>query len=483
MTYSCICHFFYVPLRPNLCIMLNLREIENLYFLGIGGIGMSALARYFRAKGYNVSGYDRTPSMLTHELEQENIPVSYTSDLDDVEHLSPSTTLVVRTPAVPEDEGKYTWLRTNGFTILKRSEVLGIITRQERALCVAGTHGKTTTSTILAHLLHESHVGTNAFLGGISNNYQSNLLLDAKSDLVVVEADEYDRSFHHLTPYMSVITSIDPDHLDIYNTPAAYHEGFDIYAGLVTDTIVLKQGYRLDGSRLKAKVYTYSGEWLSEARPDFFATNIVVNDGQITFDLVGPKVNGEDLSVSGLTLGVPVWVNIENSVAAMAIARLNGVTPEEIRAGLASYSGVYRRFNIHVNTRRIAYVDDYAHHPTELEASISSIRKLYPTRYIIAVFQPHLYTRTRDFADGFKKVLGKVDELILLPIYPARELPIPGVTSEMLGGKVVEKKDLLSYLRQRVEKLKCPVAVLTLGAGDIDRLVADIATMLHEVER
>ncbi len=463
--------------------MLNLREIENLYFLGIGGIGMSALARYFRAKGYNVSGYDRTPSMLTRELEQENIPVSYTSDLGDVEHLSPSTTLVVRTPAVPEDEGKYTWLRTNGFTILKRSEVLGIVTRQERALCVAGTHGKTTTSTILAHLLHESHVGTNAFLGGISNNYQSNLLLDAKSDLVVVEADEYDRSFHHLTPYMSVITSIDPDHLDIYNTPAAYHEGFDIYAGLVTDTIVLKQGYRLDGSRLKAKVYTYSGEWQSEARPDFFATNIVVDDGQITFDLVGPKVNGEDLSVSGLTLGVPVWVNIENSVAAMAIARLNGVTPEEIRAGLASYSGVYRRFNIHVNTRRIAYVDDYAHHPTELEASISSIRKLYPTRYIIAVFQPHLYTRTRDFADGFKKVLGKVDELILLPIYPARELPIPGVTSEMLGGKVVEKKDLLSYLRQRVEKLNCPVAVLTLGAGDIDRLVADIATMLHEVER
>ncbi|MBR2167866.1 MAG: UDP-N-acetylmuramate--L-alanine ligase [Paludibacteraceae bacterium] len=457
--------------------------MENLYFLGIGGIGMSALARYFRAKGYNVSGYDRTPSMLTYELEQENIPVSYTSDLGDVEHLSPSTTLVVRTPAVPEDEGKYTWLRTNGFTILKRSEVLGIITRQERALCVAGTHGKTTTSTILAHLLHESHVGTNAFLGGISNNYQSNLLLDAKSDLVVVEADEYDRSFHHLTPYMSVITSIDPDHLDIYNTPAAYHEGFDIYAGLVSDTIVLKQGYRLDGSRLKAKVYTYSGEWQSEARPDFFATNIVVDDGQITFDLVGPKVNGEDLSVSGLTLGVPVWVNIENSVAAMAIARLNGVTPEEIRAGLASYSGVYRRFNIHVNTRRIAYVDDYAHHPTELEASISSIRKLYPTRYIIAVFQPHLYTRTRDFADGFKKVLGKVDELILLPIYPARELPIPGVTSEMLGGKVVEKKDLLSYLRQRVEKLNCPIVVLTLGAGDIDRLVADIATMLHEVER
>ena len=388
---------------------------------------------------------------------------------------------MVWTPAVPRDTALYQYFRSKGLPILKRAEMLGKVTHSMRALCVAGTHGKTSTATLLAHILRPK--GINAFLGGISNNYQSNLLLDAKSDLVVVEADEYDRSFHHLTPYMSVITSIDPDHLDIYNTPAAYHEGFDIYAGLVTDTIVLKQGYRLDGSRLKAKVYTYSGEWQSEARPDFFATNIVVNDGQITFDLVGPKVNGEDLSVSGLTLGVPVWVNIENSVAAMAIARLNGVTPEEIRAGLASYSGVYRRFNIHVNTRRIAYVDDYAHHPTELEASISSIRKLYPTRYIIAVFQPHLYTRTRDFADGFKKVLGKVDELILLPIYPARELPIPGVTSEMLGGKVVEKKDLLSYLRQRVEKLNCPIVVLTLGAGDIDRLVADIATMLHEVER
>lgn len=462
-----------------MCANLWCMEYTNLYFLGIGGIGMSALARYFRAKGYAVAGYDRTPSPLTKELEAEQIPISYTSDLDDVEGLDSAKTLVVRTPAVPEDEAKYVWLRTNGFKIMKRSEVLGLVTRQERALCVAGTHGKTTTSTILAHLLHESHVGTNAFLGGISNNYRSNLLLDAKSDLVVVEADEYDRSFHHLTPYMSVITSIDPDHLDIYDTAAAYQEGFNVYASLVTDTIVLKQGYRLDKSRLKARVFTYSGEWTSETRPDFFATHIVVSDGQITFDLVGPKVNGEDLSVPNLTLGVPVWVNIENSVAAMSIARLNGVTADEIRRGLASYAGVYRRFNIHINTPRLAYVDDYAHHPTELEASIASIRKLYPERYVIAVFQPHLYTRTRDFAEDFKRVLHKVDELVLLPIYPARELPIPGVTSEVLGGTVVEKKDLANYLCERIHKLTCPVVIATLGAGDIDRLVEEVKSKIQ----
>lgn len=462
-------------------------DFTSLYFLGIGGIGMSALARYFHAKGYTVAGYDRTVSALTRELESEGISIVYGDDhvcLGKTElELKSESTLVVRTPAVPEDNAIFIYLREHGFRILKRSEVLGLVTRQERALCVAGTHGKTTTSTILAHLLHESHIGSNAFLGGISNNFKSNLLLDAKSDLVVVEADEYDRSFHHLSPYMSVITSIDPDHLDIYGTKDAYQEGFNVYASLVSNTIVLKQGYRLDHTRLRAKVYTYSGEWTSETRPDFYATNIVVNDGQITFDMVGPKVNGSDLSVNGLTLGVPVWVNIENSVAAMAIARLNGVTEDELRRGLASYSGVYRRFNIHVNTPRIAYVDDYAHHPTELAASISSIRKLYPQRHIIGIFQPHLYTRTRDFAEGFKQVLSKVDELILLPIYPAREKPIPGVTSELLGGHVVEKKELVAYLRERLNKLHCPVAVLTLGAGDIDRLVDEIRNMLNEMER
>ena len=449
-------------------------HIKDIYFLGIGGIGMSALARYFHTKGYHVAGYDRTPSPLTRELESEGIKVIYVSDIHSCESLSPADTLVVRTPAVPEDEPISVWFREHGFRILKRAEVLGIVTQQERALCVAGTHGKTTTSTILAHLLHESHVGTNAFLGGISNNYNSNLLIDPDSNLVVVEADEYDRSFHHLTPYMSVITSIDPDHLDIYGTPESYREGFEKYAGLVQDTIVVKAAYAsaITHSNIKAQLLTYCGQWDGQGRrPDFYASDICVEDGHIRFNLVCTALGK---TITDLSLGVPVWVNIENSVAAMALALLNGVTESEIRTALASFSGVYRRFNIHVNTPLIAYVDDYAHHPTELEASIQSIRRLYPTRRIIGVFQPHLYTRTRDFAEGFRQALSKVDKLVLLPIYPARELPIPGVTSEMIGGNVVQKKDLIPYLVNEITSYGQPVAVITLGAGDIDRLVPDI---------
>lgn len=449
-----------------------------IYFLGIGGIGMSALARYFRAKGERVAGYDRTVSPLTKELEAEGISIVYGDDRleigDWIKELDPAHTLVVRTPAVSEQNSIYTYFREHGFAIIKRSELLGQVTERERALCVAGTHGKTTTSTILAHLLQSSHIGTNAFLGGISNNYGTNLLLNAKSDYVVVEADEYDRSFHHLKPYMSVITSIDPDHLDIYGSPEAYQEGFEQYASLVEDTIVLKAGYGLGKSRVKAKVYTYCGEWKGQGdEPDFYAENIRVKDGEIRFDL---KCSFDaQMSIADCQLGVPVWVNIENSVAAMAMALLNGVTKDEIRAGLASYSGVYRRFNIHVNTPKVAYVDDYAHHPTELHAAITSIRALYPERHFIAVFQPHLYTRTRDFAADFKRVLGEADELVLLPIYPAREEPIPGVTSEMLGGKVVQKANLTEYLKARVAASEKPVVIATLGAGDIDRLVAEIA--------
>ncbi len=347
------------------------------------------------------------------------------------------------------------------------------MTRQERALCVAGTHGKTTTSTILAHLLQSSHVGTNAFLGGISNNYNSNLLLNPQSNLVVVEADEYDRSFHHLTPYMSVITSVDPDHLDIYGTPEAYREGFEVYAGLVQEALVVKHGAQLSLDGVRAKVYKYCGAWDGQGNtPDFYADNICVSDGTITFDLAG------QVPVAGCRLGVPVWVNIENSVAAMAVALLNGVTPDEIRAALASYSGVYRRFNIHINTPQLAYVDDYAHHPTEIEASIRSIRRLYPERRIIAVFQPHLYTRTRDFAEGFRQALSAADELVLLPIYPAREKPIEGITSEILGGKVVQKNELVAYVKQMLSISDRPVAIITLGAGDIDRLVPEITKAL-----
>ena len=380
----------------------------------------------------------------------------------------------MRTPAVPEEQPIYTYLREQGYTILKRSEVLGQVTRQKKALCVAGTHGKTTTSTMLSHLL-ASEQGVNAFLGGISNNYGTNLLLSKESEYVVVEADEYDRSFHQLRPYISVITSIDPDHLDIYGSAEAYQEGFDVYAGLVEKAIILKKGYGLRVTGYGAQIYTYSVE-----EGDFHAANIRVGNGTIVYDLVTP-----DGVVTDIELGVPVWVNIENSIAAMAavwvLYKGEGleVTDEVLRSAMKSYKGVYRRFDIHVKTDKVVYIDDYAHHPTELRASMDSVRRLYPNRRFIVVFQPHLYTRTRDFMHEFAEVLHTADELILLPIYPAREKPIPGVSSECLGGEVVEKKDLVRVLKERVEKSQEPVVVLTVGAGDIDRLVPDVSKALE----
>lgn len=434
---------------------------------------MSALARYFHHRGYTVFGYDRTPSALTQELEAEGIAITYTDDPQTLtSNLSPLTSFVVRTPAVPEDSAIYTYLREQGFDIRKRAEVLGLVTKQMKALCVAGTHGKTTTSTMLAHLLYQSHLGTNAFLGGISMNYNTNLLLNKDSEFVVVEADEYDRSFHHLTPFMSVVTAVDADHLDIYGTPEAYREAFAHYTSLITGSLVMKHGIELH-PRLQAgvKCYTYS----AEPEGDFHAENIRIADGQITFDFVTPQE-----TVTNIRLGVPVWVNIENAVAAMTVAWLNGVTADELRSGIASFRGVLRRFNIHVNTPKVAYIDDYAHHPEEIATAINSIRKLFPERKLIGVFQPHLYTRTRDFAEDFSRVLHTMDELILLPIYPAREEPIPGVTSEMLGGQVIEKKDLVAALQQRVAASTQPLVILTVGAGDIDRLVPQITNALHE---
>ena len=457
-----------------------MQAIDTYYFLGIGGIGMSALARYFAAQGFRVMGYDRTPSPLTESLEEEGIAVQYDDSLDRVEQLEQTKTIVVRTPAVPEDMALYVWLREQGFTILKRAEVLGMITRQQRALCVAGTHGKTTTSTILAHILHPSHVGTNAFLGGIANNYNTNLLLDSKSDYVVVEADEFDRSFHHLTPYISVITSMDPDHLDIYGTEEAYRESFVHYAGLVEHALVVKSGLSLKVESLKARVYTYAvGE-----HADFYADNIRVEDGQIIFDFHTPNT---PYPISNIHLDVPVWVNIENSVAAMAVAWLVGATEEELRQGVSSFAGVYRRFNIHLNTPQVAYIDDYAHHPQELAATIESVRRLYPDRYVIGVFQPHLFSRTRDFADAFAKVLNQLDEVALLPIYPAREEPIVGVTSEWLMDKMTVKRALVlptilpKYMRERAKNCLSQgknIVVMTMGAGDIDRQVSEITQKL-----
>jgi len=443
---------------------------------------MSALARYFHDRGYLVCGYDRTPSALTKELEDEGIEILFGDDELEIGdwrlRLSPQKTLVVRTPAVPEHNSIYAYLREQGFEILKRAEVLGLVTRQMRALCVAGTHGKTTTSTMLAHLLHTSHVGTNAFLGGISMNYHTNLLLDKKSEYVVVEADEYDRSFHHLTPFMSVVTAVDADHLDIYGTAEAYREAFAHYTGLISGALVMKHGIPLE-PRLQegCRLYTYgvADGKETESMPDFYADNIRVANGEIRFDFHTP-----DGAIGNMLLGVPVWVNIENAVAAMAVAWLNGVTAEELRAGLASFKGVWRRFNIHVNTPKVAYIDDYAHHPQEIATAIDSIRKLYPERRLIGVFQPHLYTRTRDFAEGFRQVLGTLDECVLLPIYPAREEPIAGVTSEMLGGEVVQKTDLIAELQKRVAESNKPVVILTVGAGDIDRLVPEVAKALDD---
>ena len=455
---------------------MDINRVASVYFVGAGGIGMSALIRYFLSKGKRVGGYDRTPSDLTEALRKEGADIHYTDDVALVADVfkSPEDTLVVYTPAVPESHTELAYFRARGFEVMKRARVLGEITRSARGLCVAGTHGKTTTSSMLAHLLKSSHVDCNAFLGGILKNYQSNLMLSDQSDLTVIEADEFDRSFHWLTPYMAVITSADPDHLDIYGTPEAYRESFEVFTSLIRPDgcLLLKKGVRVT-PRLRegVRLYTYSA---TEAA-DFHAENIVIRDGKITFDFVGPRVR-----IPEVELGVPVKVNIENGVAAMAIAWLNGVTPEEIRQGMASFAGPRRRFDFHLRTDRVALIDDYAHHPAELRQSILSVKELYAGRKVTGIFQPHLYSRTRDFADDFARSLSLLDELILLDIYPAREKPIPGVTSRIIFDKVTipdkilcDKRELLDVIaRGRYE------VVLMVGAGDIDRLVEPVREIL-----
>ena len=455
---------------------MDINRVASVYFVGAGGIGMSALIRYFLSKGKRVGGYDRTPSDLTEALRKEGADIHYTDDVALVADVfkSPEDTLVVYTPAVPESHTELAYFRARGFEVMKRARVLGEITRSARGLCVAGTHGKTTTSSMLAHLLKSSHVDCNAFLGGILKNYESNLMLSDTSDLTVIEADEFDRSFHWLTPYMAVITSADPDHLDIYGTPEAYRESLEVFTSLIRPDgcLLLKKGVRVT-PRLRegVRLYTYSA---TEAA-DFHAENIVIRDGKITFDFVGPRVR-----IPEVELGVPVKVNIENGVAAMAIAWLNGVTPEEIRQGMASFAGPRRRFDFHLRTDRVALIDDYAHHPAELRQSILSVKELYAGRKVTGIFQPHLYSRTRDFADDFARSLSLLDELILLDIYPAREKPIPGVTSRIIFDKVTipdkilcDKRELLDVIaRGRYE------VVLMVGAGDIDRLVEPVREIL-----
>lgn len=439
------------------------------YFLGIGGIGMSAIARYFKEKGYVVAGYDRTQTKLTDNMIEEGIAITFDESVQAIpnELLDSKRTLIIITPAVPDDHPQLQYFRTNNFKILKRSEILGEITRQSKAICIAGTHGKTTTSTMTAHLMHQSHVECSAFLGGISSNYNTNLLISNQSNFVVIEADEYDRSFHQLTPYMAVITSMDPDHLDIYGTKEAFREGFEHFTSLVVPggTLIVNRKIEIN-PRLQEKVkfFTYG----LEADADFHAENIRATKGKIIFDFVTPTETIHDVR-----LGVPIMINVENSVAAMALAWLNGVTNDELRTGMSSFLGINRRFSLVYEDENITFMDDYAHHPNELKASIASIKQLHEGRKITGIFQPHLYTRTRDFAAEFSKILSELDSLILLDIYPAREEPIEGITSELILKEVtiddkelVSKENLLTLLDQK----KIDVLV-TFGAGDIDKLV------------
>jgi len=462
-------------------------HFTHIYFLGIGGIGMSALARYALVRGYQVAGYDRTPSRITDDLSKESVSIAFEDGMASVPEAFRDKvhTLVVYTPAVPEQNRIMQYFRQGGFTLRKRAEILGEITRKMVALCVAGTHGKTTTSTLLAHLLYQSEIGCNAFLGGISRNYGTNILLQPESNLVVVEADEFDRSFHHLSPAMAVITSADPDHLDIYGTAEAYRESFEHFTSLIQKggLLLMKKGVAVT-PRLQpsVKMYTYA----VEEKADFYSDNIEVKDGQIYFDFH----TSTGITLSHLKLGVPVWVNIENATAAMAIAWLNGVSESEIRLGLASFQGCLRRFNVLVNNRHIALIDDYAHHPEEIRASIDSVRRIYPDSYFVVVFQPHLYSRTRDLLDGFAEVLSKADSVILLPIYPAREEPIPGVTSALILERLTaenkllcQKEELLPTMEAVIDQAPNPdrkVVFLTLGAGDIDRLIPALASALSK---
>ena len=452
---------------------------KSVYFLGIGGIGMSALARYFKAKGFEVAGYDRTRSTLTSELEQEGIGVHYEDSVDLIPESfrNAEKTLVVYTPAVPSSMSEFSWFRDNGFEVMKRSQILGEVTRMQRAICVSGTHGKTTTSTMISHLLHNSHVECNAFLGGISKNFSRNLLLSDKSDLVVVEADEFDHSFLTLSPYMAVVTAVDADHLDIYGTVENYRKGFEDFVSLILPggVLLMKKDLPIEPKLNKdVRLYSYSVE-----EGDFHAANIRIGGGEIIFDFVTPECVIRDIQ-----LGVPVYVNIENGVAAMAMAYLNGVTEQEIRAAMKSFAGVKRRFDFHIKTKDFAFLDDYAHHPQELKSSIESVRALYPGKRICGVFQPHLYTRTRDLADDFARSLSLLDELVLLDIYPAREKPIEGVNSQMLLDKVTIKDKCLSSKQGLVDCLshKDFDVLLMVGAGDLDLLIPEVEKRMRELK-
>ena len=455
---------------------MELKDIKAVYFVGAGGIGMSAIARYFIKKGLVVAGYDKTPSDLTKRLETEGMLIHYTESVDEIPHecKKKESCLVIYTPAIPAEHQELKFFRENGFEIQKRAQVLGTLTQSHKGLCVAGTHGKTTTSTMCAHIMHQSHLDCNAFLGGISKNYGTNYIL-SDSDFVVIEADEFDRSFHWLRPWMSVITSTDPDHLDIYGTKEAYLESFRHYTELIQPggALIIHRDLEMkENIQSGVRRYDYS---LTEG--DFHAENIVIDNGEITFDFISPIE-----SIKGVQLGQPVPINIENGIAAMAMAQLNGCTAEELKYGMQTYGGVDRRFDFKIKNDKIVFLSDYAHHPKEIYQSAKSIRELYKNKHITAIFQPHLYTRTRDFYKDFADALSQLDEVILTEIYPARELPIEGVTSKLIydnlkpGVKkeMIQKNDVLDYIKNHEFEV-----LIVLGAGDLDNQVPQITKVLN----
>ena len=441
---------------------------------------MSAIARYFIHRGLVVAGYDKTPSALTLQLEREGMLIHYEENIDEIPHAckQPQTCLVIYTPAIPSDHQELQYFRQNGFEVEKRAQVLGTLTREHKGLCVAGTHGKTTTSTMCAHIMHQSHLDCNAFLGGISKNYGTNYIL-SNSDYVVIEADEFDRSFHWLSPWMTVITATDPDHLDIYGTKEAYLESFRHYTELIQpggNLIIHRDLEMKENLQEGVNRYDYS---LHEG--DFHAENIRIANGEITFDFISPIECVKDVQ-----LGQPVPINIENGVAAMAMAQLSGCTAEELRYGMQTYGGVERRFDFKLKNDKIVFLSDYAHHPKEIYQSAKSIRELYSDRKITAIFQPHLYTRTRDFYKDFANALSLLDEVILTEIYPAREQPIEGVTSQLIYDNLrpgiekhmIAKSDVLQYIKDHSFDV-----LIVLGAGDLDNQVPQITKILKEKQQ
>ena len=456
---------------------MELKEIKAVYFVGAGGIGMSAIARYFIRKGLVVAGYDKTPSDLTRQLEREGMLIHYEENVEEIPHAcrDQKSCLVIYTPAIPEEHEELVYFRNGGFEIEKRAQVLGTLTRAHKGLCVAGTHGKTTTSTMCAHIMHQSHIDCNAFLGGISKNYGTNYILSDSSDYVVIEADEFDRSFHWLSPWMSIITATDPDHLDIYGTKEAYLESFRHYTTLIQEggALIIHKNLEMKADvRPGVKVYEYSLN-----KGDFHAENIKILNGEITFDFLSPIE-----SIPDVVLGQPVPINIENGIAAMAMAQLNGCTANEIKYGMKTYHGVDRRFDFKIKTDKLVFLSDYAHHPKEIYQSAKSIRELYQSRKITAIFQPHLYTRTRDFYKDFADALSQLDEVILCDIYPAREQPIPGVTSQLIYDNLkpgveksmIHKEDVLDLVKNRDFDV-----LVVLGAGDLDLYVPQITKILE----